>query len=235
MNPGEVHGYYLYVLGDYATEEIDTLIDQCTNAKVFADVGAHVGLVSLSLAHACPGLEVFAFEPDEARADSFTRNLTLNDRLAPRIRLERVAMAAERGEAGFQPAGEANTGVGRLVPRGSSAPLSVRTERLDAYFEARGPLPDVVKIDVEGAELDVLRGMAGLFARGHPRTMLIEVHGFYHGEGAARFHREVQELLATAGYRSLRLQDGHWLAPGDACAWPSRCHLLCTRADAASA
>src|SRR5262245_1028477 len=75
VNPGEVHGYYIYFLGEYATEEIDKCIELGRAAHTFVDVGANIGLTSLSVARACPELTVYAFEPDRNIAARLRENL----------------------------------------------------------------------------------------------------------------------------------------------------------------
>lgn len=241
VDPGELSGYYLYVLGDYEPTEIDTLIDLCREARVFADVGSHAGLTALAVARGCSNVETFAFEPDANIAARFERNLALNPDLAARVHLQHTAMGEDIGHAGFAPSSDPrNTQVGRLAPIdattgvASQGTVSVRVGRLDAFFADHAVAPDVVKIDVEGAELQVLRGMSGLFARGGPRAMVIEAHGFYFGDGAAVFQQELATLLTTAGYRLRRLDHGVWRTAEDARTWPGRCHLLCTRDGAAA-
>jgi FkbM family methyltransferase len=236
VDPGELSGYYLYVMGDYEPTEIDTLIDLCRDARVFADIGSHAGYTALAIARACPGLETFAFEPDANAAARFERNLVLNPDLAARIHLEHAAMGDAVGHEAFAPAGDpTNTQVGRLAANGVRAPrtVSVRVSTLDAFFAERSNAPDVVKIDVEGAELRVLRGMSRLLASGRPRAMVIEVHGMYFDHGAGAFQEELARLLTSSGFCLRRLHDGAWRAAGEARSWPGRCHLLCTRERAA--
>jgi hypothetical protein len=102
VNPGEVHGYYPYLLGDYSSEEIDKLIEVCREGvATLADVGANRGMVSLALAQACPGLSVIAFEPEPAIAAGFRDNLGLNPDLSGRIELQIKAVADVDGEVFF--------------------------------------------------------------------------------------------------------------------------------------
>lgn len=234
VNPGEIHGYYPYVVGDYAGEEIDELIELCEGATVFADVGANVGMVSLALAAARPGLEIFAFEPDANVADRFSQNLRLNPAHSPGIKLTRAAVAEVNGELSFTPSpDESNAEVGRLTAAGEGTPLthSVPAVRLDTFFLSQNKLPDVVKIDVEGGELQALRGMAGLFERGYPKVMLIEVHGFYFGKDSAEFKKAVGAALSDAGYDLRRLTGEGGAGCGAAEQWPERLHVLAVRAD----
>ncbi|MCD1260481.1 FkbM family methyltransferase [Paenibacillus athensensis] len=70
----------------------------------------------------------------------------------------------------------------------------VEVVTLDAYAEAAGVRPDFIKIDVEGFELEVARGMTGLLERDKP-ALMIEVQ---------RDREKLWELLAARGYRAFR-------------------------------
>lgn len=228
-NAGEVHGYFLYFFGTYAGPEIEALCDACAGASTFVDVGANHGLVSLALARRHPQLEVWAFEPDKPAFGRFQRNLVLNPDLAGRIHPFESAVGDRVGAAAFHRPDAQNPEVGSLLS--ASTPentVEVAITTLDAFFAERGRGPDVVKIDVEGAELQVLRGMRRLFAAGAPRTLLIEVHSFMFGDGAPAFQAEVRQVLETAGYGLWRFDEaGELLRSGAGERWPGRCHILC--------
>jgi hypothetical protein len=122
----------------------------------------------------------------------------------------------------------ANTGTGHVVASENGHPRAhpVAATRLDHFFEAAGRFPDVVKIDVEGAELKVLQGMTGLFQRGFPRAILMEVHGFYFNGGALPFYEAIDSLLRGAGFTLWRLEGTRWTACEPPAGWPSRCHIF---------
>ena len=122
------------------------------------DVGANVGAYTLMFATwAGPGGRVFAFEPAaEARAGLAT-HLALN-RLSERVVVIDTAVAAAAGRASFavHPSGGGSSlAIGSLK---DAAIVTVATDSIDHICETRGVRPDVIKIDVEGAELDVLKG-----------------------------------------------------------------------------
>lgn len=229
VNPGEVHGYYVYLLNEYATPEIETLIGLCRGGRVFADVGANIGLVSLALASACPELRVVSFEPDAGVAERFRRNVRLNPGVASRIELNELAASDSNGTAQFVSSDAGNPETGHLSMSGqpSSGP-TVQCGRLDDFFADRDQKPDVIKIDVEGAELKVLQGMPLLLERSRPKAIMIEVHGFAFGADAAAVKGEIAGILQRAGYTLRRRTQGkQWWGPiGEPASWPSRCHVL---------
>lgn len=224
VNPGAVLGYYAYFLGDYAGDEIDLLIGLCKDAHVLADVGANSGMITLALAQACPQLRIFAFEPDPVIAARFSTNLRLNDTLSPRITLVENAAADVDGRLFFRSAADSlNPETGHLVPTSDKGSQSVPSIRLDTYFMRAALKPDVVKIDIEGAELDALRGMERLFSETPPQHILIEVHAFYQDRGnRTAFNLSVQEVLVNAGY-ALKQLDGRAALPAEQ--WPDRIHI----------
>ena len=122
------------------------------------DVGANVGAYTLLFATWVGGAgRVFAFEPSPAACAGLRAHVRLND-FADRVIVVEAAAAGTVGRAPFavHPSGGASTlALGSLagVPQ-----ITVATETIDSVCKAHGLLPAVIKIDVEGAELDVLKG-----------------------------------------------------------------------------
>jgi hypothetical protein len=100
------------------------------------------------------------------------------------------------GEVGFE-LGPTN-GTGRLVPTG---PLKVRVHQADTLIAA-GEIeaPDLIKIDVEGAEAEVLAGLAACLVQKRP-TVFLATHNQF-------AHRACLELFAASGYRVQALDGG---------------------------
>jgi len=224
VNPGAVLGYYPYFLGDYSGDEIDLLVKLGSDAHVFADVGANSGLITLAVAQACPNLHIYAFEPDPIIVARFNANLQLNKSLLSRITLIQKAVADIDGTLNFHSeADKSNPETGRLVDSTTSSSHMVQSTRLDTFFAALVDKPDMVKIDVEGAELSVLRGMNGLFTDDIPSHILVEVHAFYlQNEDRSHFNQQIESELLKAGYKLYNM-DGS-IAPSSN-QWPSRIHI----------
>jgi FkbM family methyltransferase len=122
------------------------------------DVGSNVGAYTLMFATwAGPNGRVFAFEPDaDARAGLVT-HLALNQ-LSDRVEVIDAAMSADVGRARFavhRYGGGSSLAIDSLE---AAAIVTVATESIDHFCETRGLRPNLIKIDVEGAELDVLKG-----------------------------------------------------------------------------
>lgn len=171
--------------------------------EVVLDVGAAFG--SYALPALAAGARVVAFCPAKFDRDLLEENLRLNPALAVRCLVAPVGLHREDGHydpdhdafvAGFPPR-EADHDGGQWLP--------VRS--LDGWLaDHPGVMPvDWIKIDVEGAELDVLRGAEGCLRRYRPR-LLVELHEFVRGK--EKIAAEVWAFLCglDLGYR----QDGPW-------------------------
>ena len=155
---GEYEGYYRYFAGTGPELEIEWLETHCAGSQVLFDIGANQGFVALAVARACPQLRVVAFEPDPVNAARLRRNIGWNPGLAHRIELVELAVGAATGTAYFETAGGMNSGTGKVAGSGSGS-RQVGVTTVAEYCATHGVRPDVIKIDVEGAEADVLSGL----------------------------------------------------------------------------
>ncbi|MEL6480225.1 MAG: FkbM family methyltransferase [Pseudomonadota bacterium] len=143
------------------------------------DVGAFSGLYGLVAAAAAPAAEVVAVEAARRTYGRLLSNVQANG-FDGRMRAINRAVAAGPGLTTFKRfRGENILGIGdSLLEKDGMAVLSaeerVETVAIDALLAAEGFAPDIVKIDVEGAELMALQGMEALLSEGRPRV-LIEV------------------------------------------------------------
>ena len=143
------------------------------------DVGGHIGYFSLIAATLLqPEGSIIAFEPSPQNASQFRQNLEVNPDLARMVRLEEAAVSDAPGTAVFE-VGD-NSYVGHLAADSgtkvqSAATVRVRTIVLDTFAEAEALWPDFVKVDAEGAESMIFRGMQKILAARRP-TLLVEIH-----------------------------------------------------------
>ncbi len=163
----------------------------------FWDVGAHIGFFSLLAARFVTSTgHVEAFEPFPPNQVRLGASIQLNHATA--VSIHGVALSAVTGTASFH--ASSSSLMGSLVPNGSNTPMPVRCIRADdAVATIRAP--DVVKIDVEGAELAVLRGASRMLASVRP-TVLLELT-------TADMVSEVRELVPT--YRTTNIGANHWV------------------------
>lgn len=168
------------------------------------DVGANEGNVLKRIVRIAPGGEHIAFEPIPA----------LHRRLVeafPGVDVRQAALSDVAGTTEFVHVLDAPAYSGlrqrRDLPSGAGAVhrISTRVERLDDVLADRRP-PTLVKIDVEGAELGVMRGAAETLARHRPAVL------FEHGAGGADLYgtrpTDVYDLLDEVRLRIFDL-DGN--------------------------
>lgn len=161
-----------------------------------ADVGAHFGYFSLLAAHlAGPEGRVWAFEPGNATFALLSNNV----KSASHIEAHRLLVGAEDGLSDFWEFptlfSEYNTTRPESVPATlQGRKTQLECTRLDTFFSGRQSVPRLVKIDVEGAEYDVLQGLEGIFKRGHFPVIAMEYLG-------GTSHQQAVQWLLNRGYR----------------------------------
>ena len=166
---------------------IELLRTELREGDVFYDIGANIGIYSVPAALAVgPTGCVVAFEPHAANFESLLRNVGANA-LTDRVRALSCALhdapgffdfsydELEPGTSMSQLHSQHDTSGRRLSPE---AVESKYATTVDALLESGlVPRPDVVKIDVDGNELLVLRGMGGVLGDGpRPRAVQVEVN-----------------------------------------------------------
>jgi len=175
LDPREEVQRQIY-FGAFERRELRIAMRVAAHGGTAVDVGANVGYYALALAR-CVGAEgrVHAFEPDPSLAAHLERHLKINGLS------QRQAVGALDGQADFYRADEQNRGSGTLIPypdlEHKTFPVEVVT--LDAFCGDHGILRiDFLKVDVEGAEPDVIRGATGLLDRAAIRHLLVELNGW---------------------------------------------------------
>ena len=193
-----------YWLGTYEMDLQRAIRDWVKPGMVAYDLGANVGYLSLMLAkQAGAAGKVFAFEPLPANQERLRANLALNPQL--RVVLVPKAVAYKSGSHTFQV--HASDDMGKLQgSAGRTAQyaghIQVDTIVLDDFvYLERNPLPDVIKMDIEGGEALALNGMKRLLVEARP-ILFIETHG---PESA----RAVWAALRQANYRMHRVGKGY--------------------------
>jgi FkbM family methyltransferase len=163
--------------------------------SVFFDVGAHVGSYTMLAARLVgDNGQVIAFEPVPENVDFLLQHITLNQ--LQNVRILDVAVHARQGTLQFQTAPD------RLQGHSARAGhLMVDAVAIDSMVEAQQiPEPNCIKIDVEGDELDVLRGAARTIWRVRP-VLLIAVHSERLRELTFRFLLERDYTISELGDR----------------------------------
>jgi FkbM family methyltransferase len=176
------------------------------------DIGANVGLWVMGAARrAGPEGDVHAFEPVPENFARLTRNLTLNG--LDQVTCRQLALSDKCGHAVFYAATGNNSGLGSLTQRKKDdRPMETEVTTLDDYCEKHAiHRIDLMKVDVEGAELFVFRGTRRLLASMEAPIIMFETDETL----TARFGTSstgIKALLQEHGYDFFRY-DGKELEP----------------------
>lgn len=144
----------------------------------FLDVGAHIGSVSAAVLRGDPSIAIHAVEAMPDKAASLRRKF-------PSIKVHECAAGDREGEVKFfinkKLSGYSSLGKPAEAGADSVAMISVTMKTLDSLVDATNV--DVIKIDVEGAELGALRGARRLIAAARPTVMFESAPGDANGLG----------------------------------------------------
>ena len=153
----------IYLTGSYEPHVCAELRQWLRPGSVFVDCGANVGYISLYAAQIVgPNGRVFSFEPNPPTFDELLRNVDINS--AHNIRAIQIGLSDTPGTGTFYPDETGNSGASTLR-RGNGLSITITLDTYDRLAEVEAiPPPDVLKIDVEGAEELAFRGMHQLLS-----------------------------------------------------------------------
>lgn len=153
-------------------------VEACRGKRCVLDVGAHIGLVSLSAASVlAPGGRVYCFEPAEANRRLLESHVAINRSSGVIEIIPHLVGDEDRDGVNFFESDEP-TGMNSVVVTKNPQAYQLRFKRqitIDTFCATHKLAPEILKIDVEGAELAVLRGGRRTLARHRP-SIFLSVH-----------------------------------------------------------
>lgn len=192
-------GYSQYFMGDYEREVVDVFYEYAKKSKFIYDIGANVGYYTLISAKAVEknnGM-VYALEPLPGNLLLLQKNVDAN--LNRNIKILDYAISDSTGTALFSNSENnvANTLSVSSPTFKSNDSIQVKTITLDELVEKKiGLPPDLLKIDVEGSELEALRGSEKVLKKYRP-VIFLSTHNC-HIPGV---HKKCIDYLKTIGYK----------------------------------
>jgi len=196
-------GRIAYATGRYEPRTTQIIQARVQPGDVVVDVGANIGYFSIVAARAAgPSGRVVAFEPVESVRRQLARNLQLNDLEHVEIRSE--ALSDRTADATFYQGPDRDTGLGSLRPLEQGHQVTVHQVRFDDIWDPSRRV-SLVKIDVEGAELRVLQGMADCLTRDRPDIIVEVTDQFLRALGASA--SDLLGFLTACGYRMYQIPD----------------------------
>lgn len=210
VDPSDSIGKSIYYYGEYEAGTLSVLKDFLRAGDVFLDVGAYIGF------HACvvakfvgkSGL-VYAIEPNPEIYKILLTNIRIN-KLTNISSLE-IALGAEESETYIYDCNRTNVGAASLIrPQGVSEESGklVRVTTIDRLIENKQlRIPTLIKIDVEGFELNVLKGAKTLLEGSQAPMLCVEysnLHPQCHGAP-----RDIYRLIKSVNdYSFYKLKHG---------------------------
>ena len=156
-------------------------------ARYVVDAGAATGHFSVALLQRFREARIAAFEPSRRQRVLLRRNVALNG-MKGAVRVESAGLWKEHGEVLFRTHGELSAieGVSGL-PHDLEFAESVPMITLDEWWRASGwPTIDLIKMDIEGAELEALQGAETVLSEHGPRCL---IQAYHIRDGARTFER----------------------------------------------
>jgi FkbM family methyltransferase len=204
LSNGERH--VEYVVRDYERETRQLFEAVVRPGMTVVDVGAHIGYITLLAAVRVGSTgRVYAFEPDPLNFELLCRNVRENA-LDGIVTPVQNAVTYHTGKVTVY-RGRTGTNFNSILHSSSAGTETVEahSDSLDSFFEARDwPVVHVLKMDIEGAETEALRGAAQLIGRNPQLKLIVEFNPVCQrvaGVTASDFLR----LLRDLGFRSVRV------------------------------
>jgi FkbM family methyltransferase len=202
-------GREIYYQGCYEPRTIEVFRKILKPGMIFLDVGAHCGEFTL-FASQIVGAEgeVHSFEPDSDTFRLLSESVHLNG--LKNVRLNQSAVSDEDATKQFYQSTPNGIGGGCLQPldefqRGHA--MQVACTRLDTYMKAKVlKRADVMKMDIEGAEINALKGAEALLATDGKPIILLEFNEFALSAFGGSCRKLAEELLSR-GYVLFRIKD----------------------------
>jgi FkbM family methyltransferase len=198
-----------YLRGQTETVIQDILVQRLQEGMVFYDLGANIGLFSLLAARLVGSTgQVISFEPDPDSAERLERNIARNGYQNTTVIQAGVWSTTEKRSFKVADASSPDHGVGRFTAEEADGKnILVECVALDDFVR-NVPAPDAIKCDVEGAEIEVLRGAKKVLQE-HKPWIICELHS-----EANRV--TFGNILNESGYRVETVDANHVLALPDA-------------------
>lgn len=187
----------LFQTGTYEKGTIQLLDDFLKPGSVFADIGANIGLMS-AIASQFVGADgqVIAVEANPKTVTLLKENLALNT--CTNVEVVSVALGSEAGTAELFENWEVNRGGASLLQQGTGPGMPVTVRTLDEVIAGRHV--DLIKIDVEGFELEVLKGGLQTLEASRP-ALIVEVSDERISEKGVSPSEIADFITALGGYQ----------------------------------
>jgi len=210
-----IHDYMDHAIYfDYRATSWNSLLKLAAGSKVILDIGANNGFTALRLSRLDGVRQVVAFEPDSANFEKAKANLALNSN-PKSIRMLNVGLGSSEAELLLRIGTQGNSGTMKVSSESASASDSprIQVKRLDDVLAEEGvPIVDFIKIDVEGYELEVLKGGIKTLENSKPRIFIEIDDGHLREQKSSAV--ELVNFLKSLGYECTNTVSGEKIHDG---------------------
>ena len=203
------------------TQEEKFIRDLDINGQTIYDIGGDAGIFTMFFARSVGKRgKTITFEPNPQSYDRILEHLKLNN--FDNVEVHQIALGKKTGKA-ILAVRQSDAGTGSLqedikasiLQEKGSNTIQVEIDSLDSQIITNNlPKPDLVKIDVEGLELDVLQGMSETIEDYKPK-LFIEIHGVDMQRKIENVQRVV-DFLITRGYSIYHVESGEMITSSNA-------------------
>jgi FkbM family methyltransferase len=189
------------------------LLSRLRPDDVFWDIGANVGIYTCFAAATLPPGRVVSIEPNPNNVARITENLRLNGLTAD---VHQRALMEVPGELTLEITDQVDAGAYGRIAEDPSSGITVQGTTGDRLVDAGVPTPTVVKLDVQGAELEALRGMEDVLSSPDCRLVYADVitagsGGYYKDKSNGDAERQWLEDRGFEVERLYEWEDGHFI------------------------
>ncbi|MES2701160.1 MAG: FkbM family methyltransferase [Bacteroidota bacterium] len=179
------------------------LINMSRNARIVFDVGANVGVIAIMVAKRMqPGTIIYSFEPAPLSYKYLADTARVQDGNA-KIIPQNYAISSENGKLYFTNDGDSCTN--HIAAQNDPNVIAIEALTLDSFCQKNKVVPEVIKVDIEGAEYWALEGMQQTL-KNNNCSVLMEIHDAFlraHNIDGKMFGRVVDaigyKVFNTAG------------------------------------
>ena len=179
--------------GLHEFSEMGFLLHMLRPEDLFLDIGANVGSYTI-LASGVVGARTLAFEPSPSTFRFLKRNVDVNG-INTKVELYNMALGSSSGNLAFSSSLDTENHI--VSGNEHVETITVPVEPLHKIM--RGLVPVVMKIDVEGYETEVLKGMGPILEDSHLKAIIIELNGL--GQRYGFNDEAIHENLLKLGFK----------------------------------
>ena len=195
----------IYYTGTYEKGTLYILKNILKEGDVFVDVGANIGLMSILASQVVSNSgKVFAFEPNPNTLEILKKNIELNE--VSNIEASSYAIGSKIESSKIYDRWNANRGSASLIkPDYETTSYDINVIRLTDYFETRGEKITAIKLDIEGYELEALKGALEILKKMSP-MLIIECSDVRENLGGADKNALFDFILNANDYNIYKLK-----------------------------